>query len=453
MTTASVYFVGTEEEAGHHAKPIADFFRASESPISVKVAPPEQILSEASPGDLVTFYSEHFERFRHACQVLKTRNVATLYMIDGILEWRNSWVNQDNEVASPYAMRPVLSHKVACIGNSQARVLESWGNSGKTEVVGIPRLDSLAKSTAARELPEDAPVKILVMTAKTPAFTDSQWKAVRASLHDLKDWMLANPTFAGRDLRWNWRLTMGLEKELEVENLLNDLTGRELGTCLQQSDLVICTPSTAMLEAMLADVPVACLDYHNCPHYVVPAWDIASREHIQPAIETMIRREECRMQFQRNQLYDALYLETPATQRMCELITQMLRIADEQATDHQLEFPKNLLPQTQQVSCEFAHQRLFPSVHSFQINNLARLQVEHSQSRREIERLKSEVAQLKSELNQAHQIFDTIQQHPIAGPVVRIRQKILDFMASFKNRSQNPELNPAPVDHDSIHNE
>ena len=39
--------------------------------------------------------------------------------------------------------QPVVGHKIACLGRSQARILESWGNVGKCEIVGAPRLDRL----------------------------------------------------------------------------------------------------------------------------------------------------------------------------------------------------------------------------------------------------------------------------------------------------------------------
>ena len=104
------------------------------------------MLKHACPGDVALFYSEHFDRFRDTCLQLKRRNVGTLYLIDGILEWRNAWETEADEIACPFTMRPALADKIACIGASQARVLDSWGNHGKTEVVGIPRLENLRES-------------------------------------------------------------------------------------------------------------------------------------------------------------------------------------------------------------------------------------------------------------------------------------------------------------------
>ena len=77
----TVFFAGTHDEVAHHAAPL-------QSGISYEIVEPDQILERSKPGDLVVFFSEHFDRFRAACQQLRTNNVATLYMIDGILEWR-----------------------------------------------------------------------------------------------------------------------------------------------------------------------------------------------------------------------------------------------------------------------------------------------------------------------------------------------------------------------------
>ncbi|MEL7497063.1 MAG: hypothetical protein AAFN77_05595 [Planctomycetota bacterium] len=461
----TVFFVGQPSEVGHHAAPVVEAFSKADNVAddptphpNVRVVPADQIVQIAIQGDLVVFFSEHFDRFRDACQKLKQRNIATLYMIDGILEWRNAWVNRDDEVACPYTMRPALSHKVACIGNSQARVIESWGNEGKTEVIGIPRLDPLIrefhdKSGHTAVTADQQPVHVLVMTAKTPAFTDKQWTAVQQSLHDIHRWSVKHESVNGRPLKWTWRLTKGLEQGLNVDNQLDDLSGPELFDVLAATDIVISTPSTAMVEAMMFDIPVAKLDYHNCPHYVQTGWDIASEKHIDDAIGSMIERDEVRMLFQQNQLYDAVLMKSSATQRFIELITSMLRVAAEsKRTGSPLQFPANILPSTDQVSAEFAHQRLFPNVESFRINDLAQLQAQHSHARREIEQLQGEITQLQSELDEAHQIFESIHQHPIAGPVVRIRQRFLDFMASFGKRDRSTNINPGQQVDDAMSN-
>ncbi len=435
---AAVYFVGHESEVAHHAAPFQQLCH-------VQIAAPDSVLQQAKPGDLAIFYSEHFDRFRDTCVQLKQRRVATLYLIDGILEWRNAWENDPDELACPFTMRPALADKVACIGLAQARVLESWGNAGKTEVIGIPRLEplrqKLQQQTARRAL-QDNVVRLLVMTAKTPAFTNVQWQIVCESLVDLRHWLESNPVIDGKHVEVIWRLTGGLDAELGVDNSLQDLSGLELATQLDAVDAVITTPSTAMLEAMIRDLPVSVLDYHGCPRYVQSGWSISRQQQIGPTIMQMVERQEPRMLFQRNQLYDALYLESDSVQRVKQLIGRMLKHAADQLaeqSDQPLSFPANLLTPPSQLSAEFSHQRLFPGYREFRNHDRALLQTELAHARRQIDALNRELEQIRSELGQAHQIFETINNHPIAGPIVRVRQKMLDLMASIQQRIQRPE--------------
>ena len=142
------------------------------------------------------------------------------------------------------------------------------------------------------------------MTAKTPAFTPKQYETTVQSLNDLKNWQAQQKTIDGRRVEFVWRLTKGLEEEIEVENQLTDLSGKELETILGSVDAVITTPSTSMLEAMLMGLPVAVLDYHNCPRYVNAGWYIYSAEQIDIVLQQMLKRDEARMLFQQNTLYD-----------------------------------------------------------------------------------------------------------------------------------------------------
>jgi len=442
MHQPSVYFVGQPHEVAHHAAPF-------QNTLNVVTADPPEVLERANPGDLAIFYSEHFDRFRDSCLQLKQRNVATLYLIDGILEWRNAWENRPDEVACPYTMRPVLAHKIACIGESQQRVLQAWGNVGNTEVVGIPRLDAYAEKRSRRDQANEE-FRVLVVTAKTPGFTPEQIQTTRQSLIDLKQWQAENPTIADprergerprrRKTEFIWRLTGDLASEIGVENQLSDLTGKELAEVLCDVDAVVSTPSTTMLEAMLLGLPTAVLDYHNCPHYVTAGWDICSRQHIGPTLTQMIQQTPTRMMFQQHQLADALYIQCSATERLVELVNQMLTIASAQIatrafdTPDALSFPAQILASPNPSSGQFTHSRIYENAPEFSIDDKTVLQVELSHARREISHLHRELAQIQSELDQAHHIFEQIEKHPIAGPIVRIRQKMLDLMAAIRKR-------------------
>jgi hypothetical protein len=353
------------------------------------------------------------------------KNVATLYMLDGILEWRNAWEDASDGPACPFTMRPVLSHKVACIGMSQKRILDSWGNHLKTEVVGVPRFDGLPRPPKeTKQYKAAEPFRILVATAKTPAFTEQQAERVLGSLTDLKDFFQRTSSLNGRPIEIVWRVADSISAKLEIENTAHDLTGSELASQLANVDAVVSTASTLMIEAMLFDLPVALLDYHNTPAYVKTAWRIGCRDHIQPIVVELTDPPERKMLFQRTELSDAAYSGTNAADRMAELIVLMQKFAIEHATDPApITFPADMLRSGTSIShsnSQFNHAELYPEFDEFRIDDRPELQSQLSHARREITHLKNRLAIRESELAHAHEIFDRINQHPVAGPLVKL---------------------------------
>ena len=423
-----VYFVGSHAEVAHHAAPIADL-------LSYEIALPDEVIERARPGDLAVFYSEHFDRFRECVTQLKKQGVATLYMIDGILEWRNAWENRVDEVACPWTMRPALADKVACIGYSQIAILNSWGNSDKTELVGIPRFDRLRtlETTPINHDPER--VRILLMSAKCPGFTADQVEKTLQGFRELKDWFEKNPKIDGRQVELVWRLTGDLAERLGVENHCQDLSGQELVTTIEKVDAVITTPSTAMLEAMLLDRPVAVLDYNNAPKWVSTAWTISAASQISDVMAELVQFPETKQLFQSTALDMALVPTEQASKRLCELINRMLACAAQQNSD-EIKFPPNLIGDlVVEGQTKFDHSALYPTFSEFENGDLLELQTSLAHSRREISHLHAEMDQLRGELAQAHEIFEQIHRHPVAGPIVRFRQKFIDWLS--RNRSKS----------------
>jgi hypothetical protein len=80
---------------------------------------------------------------------------------------------------------------------------------------------------------------------------------------------------------------------------------------------------------MLQGLPVALLDYHNCPHYVPAAWTIAAREHIERVILEMIDPPKPKLHYQQIVFQDALECHSPATPRFVDLIKNMHYIAEQ----------------------------------------------------------------------------------------------------------------------------
>ena len=373
-------FVGSMEQAAHFAEPLRPH-------LDCAVLSPRLALEAAGPATVLVFYNEYFNEFREVAVEARRRGIPTLYAIDGILEWRNSWEFPEAMGSCLWTMRPVLCHKVACVGRSQARLLESWGNLGQCELVGVPRFDRLQERRASRR--PGAPLTILIMTAKVPGFTPEQMENVTRSLRDVNDWFIAHDSIDGIKITPRWRLTSGLSDAIGVKPSVRDTTGVDLASVLADVDAVITTPSTAMLEGMLHRVPVALLDYNNRPHLVPAAWSITSPEHIATTVTHLVNPPPSRMLYQDTILHDSLECRTVATPRMVRLIREMShRGMESHAAGEPLEFPRRILRDEQDghhiPEESFDLRTLFKDHPVFADRDLTRLQAEAGNLRIEV---------------------------------------------------------------------
>ncbi len=436
MRNYNTYFVGTEEEVAHHAQPLAESLK-------IRVVEPTRAGDVAQTGDLAIFFSEHFNRFRQAWFDLNRKGCNTLYAIDGILEWRNAWENSVHEPACPWTMRPVLSDKVACIGPSQARVLQSWGNHGKTEIVGVPRFD-LLRPARAPVLPDR--FKILVTTAKCPGFTPEQVATITQSLKDIKQFFETNPEIEGKRIELHWRLTSDLHEVLGVENKLRDTTGHDLAECLSQVHSVITTPSTVVLESMIFGLPTCILDYTNSPRYIDAAWAMSARSHIEPMVRQMLLPPPNKQHFQQSLLADALYRDTPASERMLELAQQMIKIShDCREANRPVAFPAHILsiPSTHS---DFDRRAMYADLTGgkqsgdriFQPAGEDLLSAQIDEWRRIIDVQENRIKLLERTVEEANEAIEDVHRHPVLGRILWLSEKIASIFTP-QNRRRSPK--------------
>lgn len=232
--------------------------------------------------------------------------VPSLHLPDGSCEWRNTW---HNHRPVPF-MQPILSTKIACLGQSQARLLDSWGNTGKCVVTGSPRFDWLVGKRPRS--PRQS--SVLIATARQPFFHEEDKHAVIASLLDLKAWFSQHPAITPI-----WRLTAGLEDIIEVRNS----SVVSLADQLACVDAVISTPSNVILESMAYGLPVALLDYTNSPQYIRAAWSITAKTQLNE-IHGLLTPDSCRMKWQATLLADQLECQTESTPRVIALIENLI---------------------------------------------------------------------------------------------------------------------------------
>jgi len=390
----------------------------------------EPLVEEDFSCDLALVSDEFNSRATdHVCAMVK-RNTPVLHVVDGVLEWRNTWENPRSlsEDQGMPLMQPVLAHKIACLGNAQIRLLESWGNLGKCELVGSSRFDALLGKTP-RSRDKDEPFRLLVATARTPGFTEAQQQKARQAIQDLRLWhrFLSNGLSVRVEL-W-WRVQSALAKELELP--LDGPGNREkLYDVLPQVDGVVTTPSTLALEAMLHGLPVALLDYTNSPHYLPAAWIITAPRHIEDVIPQLLEPNPARKLYQEFILHDALACRSPATPRLERLIREMIvigRRAKESGTP--LAFPRRILEEEDwphQLPNEgFDLQTLYPNHPVFGETDLVRMQTETGHLRAALARETTEVERWKAHSHLWQQNYHNLAKAFPIKQMLWLRRKLL----------------------------
>ena len=353
-------------------------------------------------------------------RITAENRVPVLILADGILEFRNTYSNPG--VPSGSVFMPVHGHKIACLGPSQARRIASWGNQGKAEVVGLPRLDSIR---GIRPEPEaSGTFKVLVVTARQPGFTERQLEMVQESLVDVRNFFAKSKTIQGKSIEPIWRLTGGLNEKIGVEQESPEVE-RSISDVLKSVDAVISTPSTILIESMLLDLPTATLDYTNSPKFVATAWTISAIQHIAETVADLVDPQESRRQFQRGSLADAYQLEEPATERMVRLVQGLVncrKLAIE--NNSALEIPDSIiggggstLANGQESSVETVSLGdLFPCQVGFRANDLEALTTQYEQLCQAVHGLHSRVDLLRTE-------------NALARQQVRIARRHHDYVA------------------------
>ena len=127
---SQIVVLGTQSNT-HHFQPLRAHF--GDRLVAESDWRPSVIFAHR-PDLVISFEESHPER--GICIAEATRKgISTLLEMDGIPEWRNTWSRMETAGKRP-VNQPVLSHKVACLGHADARLYESWGNTGKCGVIG-----------------------------------------------------------------------------------------------------------------------------------------------------------------------------------------------------------------------------------------------------------------------------------------------------------------------------
>lgn len=362
-------------------------------------------------------------------QLVETDRCGVLIMADGILEYRNTFLNPGTGAGALF--QPVLGHKIACIGRSQARTLEQWGNKGRCEVVGIPRLDELSEAGGSHS---EGDFRILVSSARRVSFTDDQWKVSLRSFSDLRQWFRKHRVIGGRRLCIRWRLASELADEIGIPLHERDCEGVRFAESILNVDALITAPSTAALEGMKRGIPVMLVDYHLVPKYLSSAWEVSAAEHLDPLIPELINPPKAKMLYQSLVLSDSLECQSDATPRILSLIEQMFHHTLQcRRAGSRLAFPEQILPgcsiatsQPLELSEYYTGRPALADQNRIRtLVEFDHLHTEIAKSRQQIRRLNKHLARYRSLLVSCSKVFKSMK---------RLRQTGRDFLRLLRRR-------------------
>ena len=407
----------------------------SQAPFNCKVV--DEYLPEwplpADASIIITHMHYRWEEIHWLRRAYESGDVPILILADGILEYRNTWEHPD--LAAGAIFQPVMGHKLACIGRNQARTVESWGNVGKCELVGLPRFDSIENPDPV-EPDRNLPFRILIATANTPAFNETQRETVIESLLHIRKRLQNNQRVNGRTVEVVWRLTDGLESELDLPRIDPEELP-PLSQVLDEVDGVITTPSTLFLESIYKSKPTAILDFHNCPHYVNSAWFINAPKHLNWILSELENPPPAKLLFQANVLNDELEHRTPAAPRLYRLVQEMIqRGAQARKSGQPIEMAHRILEDPQhgfaRVPDEFQLATLYPNEEAFRNDDLQRLQVELNQAIERLGTLPRELQEKSSFLADALECLDRVRQRSVDAHAKNV--ELHDRIISLRER-------------------
>jgi hypothetical protein len=291
-------------------------------------------------GVVVSHMHFRWEYAQKLWQIYCENQVPVLILADGILEFRNIWQNPEIKPTTFY--QPVLGHKIACIGPSQAQFINNWGNRGKCEVVGLPRLDQFRQIDHQEN--DDLPYyTLLFVSSSTPFFTKAQGKFIFKAYRHLHEFSLANPILNDKPVRYRWRVHPKIQRFLSLTS--EQIAGGNLLDELLLADGVVTSPSTVFIESTLLHIPTAMLDYHNAPKYIQSAWYISTREQIEDVINELLQLPQGKLPFQNETLAMNYNMENMATDSLVQLIKTLIECRDTAYLKNQsLTIPTQILP-------------------------------------------------------------------------------------------------------------
>ncbi len=262
--------------------------------------------------DIVLLHTEWTSAWASAAAQLQSAGVPLLVVMDGVIEWSYLWSSEGNLEEPSQIYKPLISNHLCVIGRHPARILASMGLGERIHVIGLPRVDHVAR---VRSIDLSKPRKILVATANEYGHELAQKISVRQALKDIKSFFDAHSSIVPV-----WRIQDELAGELGIDS---DFAG-PIEDALEGVNGLIAFTSTVLLDGMLRGIPSAQVEYRPVPMFVQSAWEIRNADHIETVVQELLYPPAQKLAYQEFCLRDELELGD-ASQKLAELIVNIAK--------------------------------------------------------------------------------------------------------------------------------
>jgi len=299
--------------------------------------------------DALIVSDEFYINSRLAMLACKKRGIPTFHVIDGILEWRNLFEHPRSmspESGAPL-FRPLIADCTFAMGVLQKQILYwLYPDNTRVSASGLPRLDHIIQRQQ-KSLGDTR--KLLIATANTPWFNDSQQRHFRAEFSTfIREVTTTLPSISGQ---WEciWRVADVVAKEFSLQSD----TASTLAEALRSCDAVITTPSTVAVEAMLTGVPTAVFDPYCAPVLTPTAWYANSAKSIVSLLPSLLRPCREKLSYQAMLLDWICPTDRSAASRVADIIVQTVHNGvppkEGLASGRDLQVPLHVLEQSPAV--------------------------------------------------------------------------------------------------------
>lgn len=218
----------------------------------------------------------------------KRLGVKTIFLSDGIYEFTNAYKNEELKKYKLRLFDPIIHDIFLCIGRKEKKLFQNSYNHIEQflpkRVLDIKKEKIILKEKG----------KILITTANTAYFN----KIEKEQLTSLMKEVIKE--LDKLEIEYIFRIfDLELVKELEINPQKNYKNGT-FEQILEKAEYVITTPSSISLTSMYHQRAVAQLIYRDTPLLLQSGWNISKSYPIKETLNSFIRKDKERMDFQNN---------------------------------------------------------------------------------------------------------------------------------------------------------